>query len=89
MKYDQFMYFSACSTEQQETIKSYLSPNGERSVFKDVPLEQAEEFKHLARVLNPGCRIRLRYRGPRYDGMRLTTLKRDGRRVAIYADCPN
>ena len=89
MKYDQFMYFSACSTEQQETLKSYFSPDSERSVFKDVPLEQADEFKHLARVLNPGCRIRVRYRGPRYDGMRLTTLKRDARRVSIYADLPN
>ena len=86
MKYDQFMYFSAFSAEQQETLKAYFSPDRERSIFKDVPLEQAGEFKHLARVLNPGCRIRVRYRGPRIDGMRLTTLKRNANRLTIYVD---
>lgn len=86
MKYDQFMYFSACSAKQQETLKAYFSPDRERSIFKDVPLEQADEFKRFARVLNPGCRIRVRYRGPRYDGMRLTTLKRNANRLAIYVD---
>jgi hypothetical protein len=86
MKCNQFIYFSAFSTEQQETLKTYFSPVSERSIFKDVPLEQAHEFKRLARILNPGCRIRVRYRGKRIDGMRLTTLKRNANRLAIYVD---
>jgi hypothetical protein len=86
MKYDQFVYFGAFSTEQQKTLKAYFSSDSERSIFKNVPLEQADEFKHLARVLNPGCRIRVRYRGPRIDSMRLTTLKRNANRLTIYVD---
>jgi hypothetical protein len=86
MKYDQFMYFSAFSADQQETLKAYFSPDCECSIFKGVPLEQADEFKRLARILNPGCRIRVRYRGPRYDSMRQTCLKRNARSVAIYVD---
>jgi hypothetical protein len=86
MKYNQFMYFSVFSADQQETLKTYFSPDSERSIFKDVPLEQADEFKRLACILNPGCRIRVRYRGPRYDSMRLTCLKQNARSVAIYVD---
>ena len=86
MKYNQFVYFSAFSAEQQETLKAYFSPDSERSIFKDVPLEQADEFKRLARVLNPGSRIRVRYRGKRIDSMHLTTLKRNANRLAIYID---
>jgi hypothetical protein len=86
MKYDQFMYFSAFSAEQQETLKTYFSPVSERSIFKDVPLEQADEFKRLACILNPNRKIRVRYRGPRYDSMRLTCLKQNARSVAIYVD---
>jgi hypothetical protein len=86
MKYDQFIFFSALSAEQQENIKAYFSPDRERSIFKDVPLDRADEFKQLARILNPGGRVRVRYRGKRIDSMRQTTLKRNAKRVAIYVD---
>jgi hypothetical protein len=86
MKYDQFTFFGAFSTEQQETIKSYFSPPTESSIFKDVPLDRAEEFKRLARILNPGCRVRVRYRGKRIDSMRQTTLKRNANCLSIYVD---
>lgn len=86
MKYDRFVLFSAFPAEEQEAIKAYFSPINERSIFKDVPLDRADEFKNIARVLNPGYRVRVRYRGKRVDIMRQTTLKRNANRVAIYVD---
>jgi hypothetical protein len=84
MKYDQFIYFSVFSSKQQDMIKPFFSPVTERSIFKGVPMERIEEFKQIACIINPGCKIRVRFRGKRIDGMRLTTLKRHAQSVAIY-----
>ena len=86
MKYDQFMYCSAFSAEQQEVLKPFFSPDSERSIFKGVPVNRAEEFKRIARAIHPGRKVRVRFRGPREGGMRDYTLKRKARSVAIYVD---
>jgi hypothetical protein len=86
MVHNKFMYFSTLSTEQHKQYYSYLSPVEERSLFKGIPVTRVEEFKTLARVLNPGRTIRVRFRGPREGGMRDYCLKRKARSVAIYVD---
>ncbi len=86
MKYDKFIFFSALSVEQQQKLKSYFSPDQESSLFKHVPIARMEEFKQLARMLNPGHPVRVRFRGKRSGGMRDYTKKCHAHSVSIYVD---
>lgn len=86
MKYDKFMFFSVLSREQQQNLGPYISPDQESSFFKHVPIDRMEEFKKLARLLNPGHRVRVRFRGKRSGGMRDYTKKCHAHSVAIYVD---
>jgi hypothetical protein len=86
MKYDRFFYFATLSLEQQEKLKPYFSPDSESSLFKYVPVHRKEEFKQIAKQLNPGCRVRVRFRGKRSGAMRDYTLERNAHSVAIYVD---
>jgi hypothetical protein len=58
------------------------------AVASNLPIAELEkarkEFKVLA-VLS-GKKMRIRYRGPRYDSMRLTCLKKDARAFSVYFD---
>jgi hypothetical protein len=86
MKYDKFFYFTCFSSEQQEAIAPYFSPDSESSLFKYVPIHRMEEFKQIARRINPNGKIRARFRGKRSGAMRDYTLKKDAHSVAIYVD---
>jgi hypothetical protein len=74
------------SAEQHTRFDAMISPETEDSLFKQIPVNHAEEVKQIARAMFPDRRIRVRYRGPRYDFMRQTCLKRNARSVAIYVD---
>ena len=67
-------------------IAQYKSPANETSLVKNVPMEHLIKARQEVRDAFPGRRIVARFRGPRYDGMRLTTLKRNANRLAIYVD---
>jgi hypothetical protein len=58
------------------------------AVASNLPIADLEkvckEFKVLA-ILS-GKKMRIRYRGPRYDAMRLYCLKRDAVRFSVYID---
>ena len=86
MKYDKFIYFSALSAEKQDIVKNHFSPSRESSLFKHVPIKQMEEFKQIARLINPGRRVRVRFRGPRSGAMRDYTKKCHAHSVTIYVD---
>ncbi len=86
MKYDKFIFFSAFSQQEQQRIEQYFSPESESSLFKYVPVHRMEEFKQIARRLNPGRQVRVRFRGKRSGAMRDYTLKRNAHSVAIYVD---
>jgi hypothetical protein len=53
---------------------------------KNSPIGQLEavrkEYKFLAELV--GRKLRVRFRGPRYDGMRLFTLKRHAHSFSVY-----
>lgn len=53
---------------------------------KNIPIGQLEavrkEYKFLAKLV--GRKLRIRFRGPRYDGMRLYTLKRHAHSFCVY-----
>lgn len=86
MKYDRFVYFAALSAEQQDRLKNYFSPSDESSLFKHVPISQMEEFKQIARMIAPGRRVRVRFRGKRSGAMRDYTKKCHAHSVSIYVD---
>ncbi len=57
-----------------------------RAVASNLPISELESarktYKFLAAL--EGKKIRIRYRGPRYDSMALTCLKRHARAFSIY-----
>jgi hypothetical protein len=48
----------------------------------NIPIEELELVR--AEYRNKGIRIRVRYRGPRHDAMRLYCLKRNARAFSVY-----
>jgi hypothetical protein len=56
------------------------------AVMSNLPIEKLEElrpkYKLLAKIA--GKTLRIRFRGPRYDAMRLYCLKRNARAFSIY-----
>jgi hypothetical protein len=58
------------------------------AILSNIPIEKLEEvrpiYKALARA--EGKKMRVRFRGPRYDTMRLHCLKSNARAFSIYFD---
>lgn len=54
----------------------------EQSLSKGHPIQDLEWVKSIYR--GQGIKIRIRYRGPRRDPFRQTTLKRDAVSFAVY-----
>ncbi len=48
----------------------------------NIPISELERVR--AKYRNQGISIRIRYRGPRYDAMRQTTLKQNARAFSVY-----
>ena len=74
--------FEQLNETQRAVFNFYTAPLGERSVLKSVPIELLDYVRGVFREHE--IPVRIRFRGPRRDGMRLTTLKRDARAFAVY-----
>lgn len=74
------------NSKELATVNQFLSPIDEVSFVKDCPLDRLDEIRSIAKRVANGRNIRTRYRGPRYDSMRLTCLMKDARSFAIYID---
>jgi len=59
-----------------------------RSFLSNIPIDNLELYRPLLKRIakTQGKRMRIRYRGPRYDAMRQTTLKKDARAFSVYFD---
>lgn len=55
---------------------------GERALYKNIPSSLLAEVQEHLRKNFKG--LRYRFRGPRYDSMALTCLKRDAKRFSVY-----
>ena len=55
----------------------------EQSISKNHPIASLELIRYLYR--GKGIKIRVRFRGPRYDSMRQTCLKKHAKTFAVYA----
>jgi hypothetical protein len=69
-----------------ETVNQFLSPAEESSFVKGCPLDRLNEIRGIAKQVANGRNVRVKYRGPRYDSMRLTCLKKNARSFALYID---
>ena len=58
------------------------------AIASNLPIEQLEALRPMFKTfaLVQGKRLRIRFRGPRRDTMRLYTLKRDAVRFSVYID---
>ena len=74
--------FEQLNETQRAVVNFYTAPVGERSVLKSVPIELLDYIRGVFR--EHGIPVRVRFRGPRRDGMRLTTLRRDARAFSVY-----
>ncbi len=54
----------------------------ERSLSKGHPIETLEKVRAMYK--STGVAIRIRFRGPRYDTMRLSCLKKNAKTFAVY-----
>ena len=79
---DKFNFF--CLTNQDKYfLGQYVSPSGESSTFKQIPILHLDRVKRLLRQL--GYRGRIVYRGPRRDQIDPSfTRKRDARAFTVY-----
>jgi hypothetical protein len=55
---------------------------GERALYKNIPIVHLAEVQEQLRKNFKG--LRYRFRGPRYDVMALTCLKRDAKKFSVY-----
>jgi hypothetical protein len=58
------------------------------AILSNIPIEKLEEVRPIYRALAraEGKKMRIRFRGPRYDAMRLHCLKRNARAFSVYFD---
>ena len=58
------------------------------AIISNIPIDKLEEVRPIYQALAraDGKKMRVRFRGPRYDCMRLYCLKRNARAFSIYFD---
>jgi hypothetical protein len=58
------------------------------AIISNIPIEKLEEVRPIYQALAraEGKKMRVRFRGPRYDWMRLYCLKRNARAFSVYFD---
>lgn len=58
------------------------------AIASNIPISELEkvraQYKLIAKLMDK--KLRIRYRGPRYDAMRLYCLKRNARAFSVYFD---
>ena len=58
------------------------------AIVSNISIEKLEQVRTIYRALAKaeGKKMRIRFRGPRYDSMRLYCLKRNARAFSVYFD---
>lgn len=63
-----------------KSFTKYITPSTQEvSLFKWIPIEDLKKFREKY-----GTSFRIRFRGPRYDPMKMTTLKQDAVAFSAY-----
>ena len=58
------------------------------AIISNIPIEKLEAIRPIYKALakSEGKRMRIRFRGPRYDYMKLYCLKKNARAFSVYFD---
>ena len=58
------------------------------AIASNLPIAELEKARAQYKIISilMGKKMRIRYRGPRYDAMRLYCLKRNARAFSVYFD---
>ena len=82
MSVDIFNFFCLENRDKQ-FLSQFISPSGEASTFKQIPIQQLDRTKRLLKQL--GYRARVVYRGPRISQMDPSfTRKEDAVAFTVY-----
>ena len=78
-----FTIFACLSKADHEFISKYISPKGEASLYKSIPIRYLERVRTMLK--NTGLKFRVVYRGPRGHYLdQAMTWKQDARAFAVY-----
>lgn len=85
MRLDRFADFML-PADVRSFLDQYPSPEQEASIAKDIPMDQLDRARQIMRVISDltGRKLRVIYRGPRYDHGHSWVLRQHARRFAIY-----
>lgn len=85
MKLDRWTYFNLTDADRQ-LIDNYAAPDSESAILKGLPIQVLELVKPTMRRIASlsGSRVRIFYRGPRYDLSRSSCRKADARGFSVY-----
>ena len=80
---DKFLFF-CLDNKDKRFLAQYLSPAGESTIFKGIPVEHKDRVRDLC--LKLGMRCRVVYRGPRRNQLIPSyTRSEDATHFSIYA----
>jgi hypothetical protein len=80
---DKDLEFFCLAVDDQQYLTQYAAAP-ERAWVKSLPMSELDRVQQIFKKM--GCKIRLRYRGPRFDSQRQTCLKANARSFAVYVD---
>lgn len=85
MKLDRFTYFML-TNEDRQLLTVYAAPDSEAAIIKGLPIQVLDQVKlTMKRIAGlTGRRVRVMYRGPRYDGSRSSCRRADARGFSVY-----
>jgi hypothetical protein len=79
---DRFRFF-CLALEDQRYLEQWVSPRGEASILKQIPISEKDRVRDLC--LKMGLQVRVVYRGPRRDQIDPSfTRKGDAERFTLY-----
>jgi hypothetical protein len=79
---DKFRFFCLPIADQQY-LEQWISPGGEQSILKQIPIEEKDRVRDLC--LKMGLQVRVVYRGPRLNQIDPSfTRKEDAERFTLY-----
>lgn len=85
MKLDPFTYFML-TDEDRQLLTAYAAPDSESAIIKGLPIQVLDLVKPTMRRIArlTGHRLRVMYRGPRYDRSRASCHRADARGFSVY-----
>ena len=85
MKLDRWTLFNLPQSDRQ-LIENYAAPDGESAILKGLPIQVLDQVRPAMRrmAVLTGKKMRVIYRGPRYDLCRSWCRRADAREFSIY-----